>query len=250
MRTLRRVLRGLRLCLVAFVLSGFCVPSPVAWADSLPFFAIARIDVDQGGGRVCGPQEGGPGHGSATAILNAGDCFAGGTGKAAVSMGLGTASVSATGPNLPGFATVAGATFDDPGTISGNGFLSLTGSVSGTAGVLNVELISGDSTVAAACVDFPSGAPDCIAGPSWSIKSLHVTNGMQLAISLSIDCGAVPGTGCTLEDPLTLTLSPGVVFHSSFPGFLTGSTPEPPSLLMLWSGVLGLAGVMRRKLGD
>lgn len=233
---------------VAFVLSGFCVLSPLAWADSF-FSAFAAVNVGDGfGDIVCTTGlQGGARKSAATANLTECPLF-GGSGKAAVSMSLGTASVSASGPlpDFPHSVTGAGAWFVDTGTISGNGFLSLSGSVSGGDGALNVFLFSGDSTLATACVEFPSSNPFC-ARPSWS-ASVHVTDGMPLGIKLTISCDALAGTDCVFADPITLNLSPGVVFHSSFPGFLTGSTPEPGTLALLGSGVLGLAGVIRRKL--
>lgn len=246
MRTLRRVLRGMGLWSVAFVLSGFCVLSPLAWGD---FFAtFAQVNVGDFGAIVCTTGlQGGARKSSAKAALDAGDCLDGGTGSATVSLVSGDASVRATGPDFSGGVTSAGASFIDTGTISGNGFLGLSGSASGASGVLNVDIFSGDSNLAAACVQFPSSNPFCPARPSWSATA-RVTDGMPLEVKLTISCDAPAGTDCALADPITLTLSPGVVFNSSFPGFLRGSTPEPGTLALLGSGVLGLAGVARRKL--
>jgi len=51
------------------------------------------------------------------------------------------------------------------------------------------------------------------------------------------------GTGCP---SLAWTNSVGTIASEAFT--VTGSTPEPSSSLLFGSGILGLAGVLRRKL--
>jgi len=75
---------------------------------------------------------------------------------------------------------------------------------------------------------------------------------LGLNISLGIGCGAnlsrSGGSGtCDFTDPLTITLPEGVTYTSASGQFLTAPVPVPAAGWLFGSGLMGLAGIARRR---
>jgi hypothetical protein len=124
---------------------------------------------------------------------------------------------------------------------------------------------SGTSGTSEACLNanlYVTGCPGGFGlgfGPgSLAPITLTVFNGDYLQLNLSVESTAFANSYVAPEgasanivvDPLYLDLPAGATFDSGITGFLSGappSVPEPSSVLLFGTGLLGLAGMALRK---
>ncbi len=144
-----------------------------------------------------------------------------------------------TGPNLGSVTFTTGAltsgSLQMGGMFAGGGTFTITGN--GTNGIPNGTIFAGTFN-----------------GPvTWTLVTLaNGTHNYTLSGSLSGTLGTVSTNGVTVQ----LTINTGKGFFNGSTTISSGDTnienlavPEPGTLSLLGTGLLGIAGVMRRKIG-
>lgn len=158
---------------------------------------------------------------------------------------------------LPGSMSSASVTFGATGvSASVSASLDMNSQVGMTLDMWDSSTASGPSY--SGCLAAPAlvGCSGVDASPSVTGT---VYNGESLELMAEVSALAYAFSGGTASasitvDPLYLNLPAGVTFSSytTVPGFLSGPTPtsipEPSSFLLLGTGLLGLAGLFRRRL--
>jgi hypothetical protein len=189
-------------------------------ALALPMAAFANNSVDftNSGGSLSGTNSGLTLTGSALIAVN-------GLGGGLITGNLGTVSFS-TG------ALMSGGTLQKGGTFAAGGSFSITGN--GTGGIPNGVIFNGS-----------------FAGPvTWTLVTLaNGTNNYTLSGALT---GTWMGGGAVNGATVQLTINTGKGFFNGSTTISSGDTnivvPEPGSLTLLGTGLVGLAGVIKRKL--
>ena len=190
-------------------------------ALALPMAAFANNSVDftNSGGTLSGTNSGLTLTGS---LLIAANGLGGG---GLITGNLGTVSFS-TG------ALMSGGTLQKGGTFAAGGSFSITGN--GTGGIPNGVIFNGS-----------------FAGPvTWTLVTLaNGTNNYTLSGALT---GTWMGGGAVNGATVQLTINTGKGFFNGSTTISSGDTnivvPEPGSLTLLGTGLVGLAGVIKRKL--
>jgi len=189
-------------------------------ALALPMAAFANNSVDftNSGGSLSGTNSGLTLTGSALIAVN-------GLGGGLITGNLGTVSFS-TG------ALMSGGTLQKGGTFAAGGSFSITGN--GTGGIPNGVIFNGS-----------------FAGPvTWTLVTLaNGTHNYTLSGALT---GTWMGGGAVNGATVQLTINTGKGFFNGSTTISSGDTnivvPEPGSLTLLGTGLVGLAGVIKRKL--
>jgi hypothetical protein len=189
-------------------------------ALALPMAAFANNSVDftNSGGSLSGTNSGLTLTGSALIAVN-------GLGGGLITGNLGTVSFS-TG------ALMSGGTLQKGGTFAAGGSFSITGN--GTGGIPNGVIFNGS-----------------FAGPvTWTLVTLaNGTNNYTLSGALT---GTWIGGAAVQGATVQLTINTGKGFFNGSTTISSGDTnivvPEPGSLTLLGTGLVGLAGVIKRKL--
>jgi len=189
-------------------------------ALALPMAAFANNSVDftNSGGSLSGTNSGLTLTGSALIAAN-------GLGGGLITGNLGTVSFS-TG------ALMSGGTLQKGGTFAAGGSFSITGN--GTGGIPNGVIFNGS-----------------FAGPvTWTLVTLaNGTHNYTLSGALT---GTWMGGGAVNGATVQLTINTGKGFFNGSTTISSGDTnivvPEPGSLTLLGTGLVGLAGVIKRKL--
>jgi hypothetical protein len=183
----------------------------LALALPLAAFADSQIDITNKGGTITGGASGLSLSGSV--LISVGS---------AVGSNLGTLTFS-TGSFLTGNA-------QQGGTLAGGGSFVITGN--GTNGVPNGVIFSGT---------FSSSSPI-----KWTLTTL--ANGTH-SYTLT---GGVVSAGGEVAATTQLTINVGKGFFNGSAGLSSGDTnltvPEPGTLSLFGTGLIGLAGIIRRKL--
>lgn len=143
-------------------------------------------------------------------------------------------------------------TFGDAGASVGNGAMDLI--ISNTAGT--ILGYSCDSTNPVLSEYSYGGCSQTTGGPGGAIDltdTVLVTVDEQLNLQLDLQCYLTGPSGysqsCAVNDPLSVTLSPGLQLVSALPDFLSGSessVPEPSSVFLLGTAFLLARFCLRR----
>ena len=188
-------------------------------ALALPMAAFANNSVDftNSGGSLSGTNSGLTLTGSALIAVN-------GLGGGLITGNLGTVSFST--------GALSGGTLQMGATFAAGGSFSITGN--GTGGIPNGVIFNGS-----------------FAGPvTWTLVTLaNGTNNYTLSGALT---GTWMGGGAVNGATVQLTINTGKGFFNGSTTISSGDTnivvPEPGSLTLLGTGLVGLAGVIKRKL--
>lgn len=173
------------------------------------------------------------------------------TGASSVSASPGGFSATASWTML---GTVGGAT-GSTGTITLSD-ADITGVSANSGGSVSLGVVDWLNPSDASYGCFNVGGTDgCAPYGGLLSASLSVTAGEQIFLSFDMSCSTSVDdltNGCSVSDPVSLSLSPGLTFDTTLPDFLSESatpaaaTPEPSSLFLFGSGLLALGAFFRR----
>jgi hypothetical protein len=191
----------------------------LALALALPFMAFASNSVDftNSGGTLSGTSSGLSLTGSTLVLVN-------GLGGGGLITGSNLGSLSFTTGALTGGSLQTGGTFGSGGTFT------ITGN--GTDGLPNGTIFSGSFT-----------------NVTWTLVTLaNGTHNYTLTGVVTGSLGGYSTNGVTVQ----LTINTGKGFFNGSTSISSGDTsvlvPEPGTLSLLGTGLIGLAGVIRRKI--
>lgn len=121
------------------------------------------------------------------------------------------------------FVVVVGLACDTTATINEQG--NLVGEYTFGGKTDTTDYDPGDMTFSSACNHIDDK------NTGWALFQLNTSDGPISNITLKFDQIPGDGVGFTL-------------------GYATGTTPEPSSLILFGSGILGLGGLLRKRFGD